>query len=112
MATHEDAQLIIAINQWTAQAGIDDSMAVVWGNDFDPAAAEPDNKDVIGALKAGETLGTLVKHDVLDAELVLDLWAVRALWERVGPAAMKSREATGEPRMWENFEALAARDDA
>ena len=75
MATHEDAQLIIAI-------------------------------------KAGETLGTLVKHDVLDAELVLDLWAVRALWERVGPAAMKSREATGEPRRWENFEALAARDDA
>jgi hypothetical protein len=36
------------------------------------------------------------------------LW-VDGLWSRVAPAALKVREKFGEPRLFENFEALATR---
>lgn len=31
------------------------------------------------------------------------------MWGRVGPAAIRNREQLGEPRLYENFEALATR---
>ena len=34
------------------------------------------------------------------------LW-VAGMWAAVGPAAAKAREKHGEPRLFENFEALA-----
>jgi hypothetical protein len=32
---------------------------------------------------------------------------VRGMWSKVAPAALRAREATGEPRLYENFESLA-----
>jgi hypothetical protein len=54
-----------------------------------------------------ETVGTLVKNNLLDRELVNDWLWVEGLWDRVGPAAVKVREKAGEPRLYENFEALS-----
>jgi hypothetical protein len=55
----------------------------------------------------GETVGTFVKQNLLSSELVHDLLWVDGLWARVGPAALQAREHAGEPRLYENFEALA-----
>jgi hypothetical protein len=55
----------------------------------------------------GETIGTLVKNDLLDRGLVLDWLWVQGLWERVGPAARRARDRLGAEALYENFEALA-----
>jgi hypothetical protein len=64
---------------------------------------------VVRVLSWGETIGTLTKNGLLDTDLVLDWIWVSGLWERVGPAALKQREKHGVPELYENFEALAAK---
>jgi len=56
-------------------------------------------------LTFGETVGTLVKHSILDRDLVQDLWWVDGSWSRFGPAALRQREHLDEPTLFENFEA-------
>jgi hypothetical protein len=58
-------------------------------------------------LMIGESIGTLTKNDLLSVELVRDWLWVEGIWSRVGPAALKQRDKFGEPRLYENFEALA-----
>jgi hypothetical protein len=52
----------------------------------------------------------LVKHGLLDRDLVVDMWAVASVWKRLESAIRRERERTGEPRLYENFEALASPD--
>ena len=54
-----------------------------------------------------ETVGMLVKNDLLDRDLVYDWIWVSGAWERVAPAARAARERAGVPEIFENFEALA-----
>ena len=42
-------------------------------------------------------------------DLVLDWLWVSGVWARVGPAACKQRDKHGVPELYENFEALAAK---
>lgn len=107
MATHEDAQLVVQILQWGAQVGLDDALSSVFAEGFDVDAAKASDAKVRTVLNFGETVGTFVKQNVLDRDLVHDLWAIEYSWRRVGPAAIRAREAYGEPRLYENYEALA-----
>ena len=106
-ATHEDAQLVIQLVRWGSEMGLDDALAKIMADDFDPEQASAADHDVRRALTFGEMVGTLVKQGLLNKDLVYDLWWVQGLWDRVGPAARRQREAFGEPRLSENFEALA-----
>ena len=54
-----------------------------------------------------ETVGTLVKNDLLDRDLVLDWLWVSGAWNRVAAAALEARAHADVPELWENFEALA-----
>jgi hypothetical protein len=105
--TREDATLMIQIAQWTATLGLQDHMAELWAEDFDPETVEPRSKAVQSVLGVFETIATLTKHGLLSEELVRDWMWVEGIWARVGPSALKVREAAGEPRLYENFEALA-----
>ena len=105
--TREDATLVIQIAQWMAASGMNEQMPKLWADDFDPATADPQSEPVRLALGTFETIGTLVKHDLLSRELVHDWMWIEGIWERVGPAALRMRESAGEPRLYENFEALA-----
>jgi hypothetical protein len=58
-------------------------------------------------LLLGESIATLTKRELLSAELVDDWLWLEGIWSRVGPAALRAREKFGEPRLYENFEALA-----
>src|SRR5579883_634115 len=108
--TRDDAQLMIQIAQWGTALGIEDAMPRVFADDFDPQTADAmTDAAVRKLLMFGESIGTLTKHDLLSAKLVHDWLWVEGLWARVGPAALKQRERFGEPRLYENFEALAKR---
>ncbi|MEO6857949.1 MAG: hypothetical protein ABI323_05100 [Solirubrobacteraceae bacterium] len=106
--TKEDAQLMLQIAQWGTSLGLETHMPEIFADDFNPDAADAmDSAAVRTILILGESIGTLTKHDLLSTALVNDWLWIEGLWSRVGPAALKAREKFGEPRLYENFEALA-----
>ena len=106
--TRDDAQLMIQIAQWGTSLGIQDAMPRIFADDFDPDTAEAMSDQAVRTmLTFGETIATLTKNDLLRVELVRDWLWVEGIWSRVGPAALKQRDKFGEPRLYENFEALA-----
>jgi hypothetical protein len=106
-ATYQDAELIVQILQWGSQMGIEDALGKIHAEGFDPEKADANDPDVRKVLYFGEAIATFVKQNVLDRDLVLDLWAVQSSWRSVGPAALRARQRVGEPRLYENYEALA-----
>ncbi len=109
MADRQDGSMIVQLAQWGSAMGLEEAQHALWAEDFDPEAASVDDVLVTRVLTWGETIGTLTKNGLLDADLVLDWLWVAGLWSRVGPAARKLREKTGVPQLYENFEALASR---
>jgi hypothetical protein len=107
-ATYDDANLVVQLLNWGSQLGFPEAVSSVLADTYDPESATADDHAVRALLMFGETVGTFVKQEVLDRGLVLDLWWVEGIWKRVAPAAMRQRDRTGEPRLYENFEALAA----
>jgi hypothetical protein len=89
-------------------SGLADAAGKIFSDDFDPETAELSDPEVRIVLGFNETVGTLVKNDLLDRDLVYDWLWVAGSWERVGPAALRARERAGVPVLYENFEALAA----
>ncbi len=106
-ATHEDAVLVVQIVRWGTEMQLDEAVAELFADGFDPESASVDNPAVRKTLSFGETVGTLVKQGLLNRDLVYDLWWVEGIWGRVGPAALRQREKFGEARLYENLEALA-----
>ena len=107
-ATHNDAVLVVQLVRWGTEMGLVEATGALFASDFDPAAASANDSSVSKMLTFGETVATLVKHGVLNKELVDDLWWAPGAWGQVGPAALRERERLGEPRLYENFEAHAA----
>ena len=106
--THDDATLMVSLAQWGTALGIEDAIPRLFADEFDPDTADAMADDAVRrTLMFGESIGTLTKHELLSAELVHDWLWVEGLWERLGPAARRARERLGEPRLYENFEALA-----
>ena len=106
-ATHEDAHLIVQITRWGTEMGLEDAAQVIFSDGFNAETATTKDPAVRKMLTFGELVATLVKQGILDRDLVLDLWWVSGMWSRVGPAAARERERLGEPRLFENIEALA-----
>jgi hypothetical protein len=105
--TQQDAALLLQAAQWGAQIDFGEATRAVFADEFDPETADPRDKEVSTVLVFGETIGTLVKHDLISGELIRDWLWVEGLWGRVGPAALRAREAAGVSGLYENFEALA-----
>jgi hypothetical protein len=106
--TREDAQLMVQLAQWGTALGIERHLPTILSEDFDPDTAEvADDESVRVVLMLGESIGTLTKHKLLSTDLVYDWLWIEGMWARVGPAALRVRERFGEPRLYENFEALA-----
>ena len=105
-ATKDDAALMVQILQWGSAMGIEEALGAVFSDDFNPETASETDPHVRKVLYYGEAIGTFVKQGLLDRGLVLDLFAMEFSWKRVAPAALRVRERSGEPRMYENYEAL------
>jgi hypothetical protein len=106
--SHEDAVLMIELAKWGSMIGLQDAAAAIFSDDFDAESADASDGSVRTTLTYFETIGTLVKNGLLNRELVNDWLWIEGAWARVGPAARGAREHFGSPRLYENFEALAA----
>jgi hypothetical protein len=106
--TKEDAQLMLQIAQWGTSLGVNDALPQVFSEDFDPYEADAAEPNINKLLTFCETIGTLVKRDLISKELVEDWLWIDGLWGRVGPAAVKQREKMEEERLYENFEAMTS----
>jgi hypothetical protein len=103
----EDATLIVELAKWGSMIGLPEASRTIFADDFDPESAEALDPHVQTVLIFHETVGTLVKNDLLDRDLVLDWLWVSGAWNRVAAAALVARAHAGVPELWENFEALA-----
>ena len=103
----EDASLIVELAKWGSMIDLPEASRTIFSDDFDAESAEALDPHIQTILIFHETVGTLVKNDLLDRELVLDWLWVSGAWDRVGKAALESRAQAGVPQLWENFEALA-----
>jgi hypothetical protein len=56
-----------------------------------------------------ERIGTLVKNDLLDGNVLVDFAGdvIEQTWVRLKPLALEHRREMGNERMWENFEFMA-----
>ena len=106
--TREDAQLLIQLAQWGTALGVWEAMPELFAEEFDTDAADANDDDAVRTmLMFGETIGTLTKQGLLSSELINEWLWIKGIWDRVGPAAIRLRERFEEPRLYENFEALA-----
>lgn len=115
----DDADILLRLAELSTSFNLNEALGFLFSDRFiaDPAAfqaayGEQDDErdDVRRVLGYFETVGTLFKHDLLPADLLFDWIAVHLVWERVKPHALAAREKAGEPRLYENFEAMAEAD--
>lgn len=107
-----DGLLMVQLARWGSAMDLDAAQAVVFDDDYDPESASASDEPVRKILLWGETVATMVKHDLFPEALLLDWVWIEGLWARVSSAVGRAREEFGEPRLYENFEALAARASA
>jgi hypothetical protein len=114
--TYQDATLLIQLAQWGAASGVQEAISWMWGDQFVSDYAEfvkkypPGSEGFAKANKICgwyETIGTLYKQGLFNEELLFDWLAVTLVWDRIKGFALGAREQTGEPRIYENFEAMA-----
>ena len=114
--THQDATLMLQLLQVSAAMGLSEATGWIWSDEFIPEFAEfvekypPGTEGYRNATKVCnwfETLGTLYKHGLFNEELLFDWLAVDLMWERLKGFALAVRQHHDEPRMYENFEAMA-----
>jgi len=104
----QDGALLVQLAQWGTSLGLQAATRTIFADDFDPESASHGDEAVGIVLAFGETVGTLTKNGLIDTGLVLDWLWVSGIWDRVGPAALRAREKSGVPELYENMEALAA----
>jgi hypothetical protein len=111
MAKHEDALIVIQLSRWSTEMGLADAMKEIFSDGFDASdgSADKDNDSVRTVLHFGETVASLVKHHVLDWDLISDLFDIKGMWGQVKASAEFERNRHSEPRLYEHFEALATR---
>jgi hypothetical protein len=114
--TKEDARLIVDLARLYIESESNKAAALFWSEDFPRNPEEfrqryplssDEARQVFAALGFFETVATLWKHELIDGELLLDWLSVGGAWGRLREIALDMREQAGEPRLWENFEALA-----
>lgn len=114
--TYEDAHLMLEMARLGIDMNFGELTGWLFGEQFIPEYAEftekypPDSEEfnkVRSILMWYETLGTLYKQGLFNGELLFDWVTVKPFWERLKGFALGQREKSGNPRLYENFEALA-----
>ncbi len=114
--TYQDASLMLQLAQWGSTMGLQQALNWVWSDQFVTDFAQfqekypPGSDGYASASKVCgwyETLGTLYKYSLFNEELLFDWLLVSAVWDRLEGFALGLRELVGDPRLYENFEAMA-----
>jgi len=114
--TYQDASLMLQIAHWGAVSGLQKASSFFWSDKFEPDYKKFLEKYPVGSDEYSsitqicgwhETLGTLFKHDLFNRELLFDWLLVSGVWERIKGFALGVRQEAKEPKLYENFEAMA-----
>ncbi len=112
--THDDATLMLQLMQMWPGRETD----WIWSDDFEPdyekyTAAGPTRSvddaafvNTRAVLNWYETIATFYKYELLNEDLLFDWLAIDSMWDRVKAHALAHRDHN--PRLYENFEAMAA----
>lgn len=118
--TYEDAHVMLQFAQLWAMMGVNKALNWIWSDEFEqdyetfiakhPPGSGKFNKvtTVIGAM---ETVGALWNNGLFNEKLLFDWIAVKMVWDRVGGLALGMREAQGNAKLYEHFEAMAKVSD-
>ena len=115
-AAHDDATALVQLVHLHAQLQVSDGLDVLWRSDFpqDPYTIDawyPPGTDGRRGLESVlvwfQTVGTLVKHGLLDPAIARDVARADRVWARIGPMAVAERGRTGDDEMWGGFQLLA-----
>jgi hypothetical protein len=87
-ATHNDAMLIVELSKLAAMLGVPEAART---ERLRPAGGRDDRSRRADDPQLHRDDATLVKHDLLDRDLVDDWIWIASFWERVGPAAKRAR---------------------
>ena len=118
-ATQADAQLIVSLIATPMAEHAFSGASLLFGRDTplsyeqfqaDYPVGTDGHRDINALLGFNETLGTFCKRGLLDAALVHDLYWISGMWKACEAVARGIRAKSGDERMYENFEALAAAD--
>ena len=114
--THQDAMLMLQLAQLNMTSGVQEAANWLWSDEFIPDYSEfvkkypPGSEGDLKATKVCgyfETVGTLYKHGLFNEDLLFDWLAVSVVWGKIKGYALGTRRDSGEPRLNENFEAMA-----
>lgn len=118
--TATDAQLLLQLIQTGAATGADEGWSLLQAFDSPPTMSQlrrrhpqgtVEYRQVGAFLESCETLGTFVKHGLIHRGLTHDLFWVAGAWRICEKLCRALRKEAGEPRLFENFEALARTGD-
>ena len=114
--TYDDANLMLQLIRWGSEAGLADASNFLWSDDFEEDFEAFNKKypwrsqeQKYAALICGwnESLAALWVNGLLNEKLISDWLAVGMVWNRIKNYALGIREQSGNPRIYEHFEALA-----
>jgi hypothetical protein len=113
-----EAQLLVQIMHMDAVSGANAGWLLLTEFETPPTLAQlrkrhqrssAEYRQISAFLMSCETIGTFVKQGILGEGLVNDLFWVTGAWAKSEKICKGMRKEAGEPRIFENFEALAAR---
>src|SRR3954464_2093465 len=116
--TMAEAQLIVQMATNDAISGVHKGYGVLRQFESPPTPAQLRKKHPIGSdehahvmafLRSCEMTATFVKQGLLSEDLVNDIYWLGDAWEISEKLCKGMRRESGEPRIYANFEALAAR---
>jgi hypothetical protein len=116
--TLAEAQLIVQMATADAISGADRGFGLLRQFETAPTLgqlrkkfpiASDEYRYVMGFLASCETTATFVKQRLLSEELVNDLYWVAGAWQAGEKVCKGLRRECAEPRLYENFELIAAR---
>ena len=121
--TKEDAQLLLQLEQMLLMEPNQRALHWFWRIFFPRKISDitkireiyPNNSEgsmYLDRLSAfWESAGALVNNDLLNERLFFDRFLVKPYWEALKVVIFADREETKEPRIGENFELLAKREE-
>jgi hypothetical protein len=114
--TYEDANVMLQLYPIAMGKEMQKALSFIWSADYEPDIENFLEKYPLGSkqqrylsMACGffETIGALWVNGLFNQKLISDWLAVSMTWERVKGFALGIRERSGNPRLYEHFEALA-----
>jgi hypothetical protein len=119
-ATWEDADLLMRFDDLAARE--ETRKAIDWFRATQLGSEDPNMHPILRDapefvyvsrfIELFETMGTLVKFQLLNEELVHDRWMSRSVWKFLKPTIERERRTINSPTLAENFQWLAERNQA